>query len=58
MMNNTRYLVVVADNDDVASVRWAFSDREAAAAMLAAERDAAPAQTYMIVKDDERRAAR
>ncbi len=58
MMNNTRYLVVVADNDDVASVRWAFSDRDAAAAMLAAERDAAPAQTYMIVKDDERRAAR
>jgi hypothetical protein len=57
MMNNTRYLVVVADNDDVASVRWAFSDRDAAARMLAAERDAAPAQTYMIVKDDERRAA-
>ena len=58
MMNNTRYLVVVADNDDVASVRWAFSDRDAAARMLAAERNAAPQQTYMLVKDDERGAAR
>lgn len=57
-MNNTRYLVVIADNDDVASVRWAFSDRDAAARMLAAERNAAPQQTYMIVEDDERRAAR
>lgn len=57
-MNNTRYLVVIADNDDVASVRWAFSDRDAAARMLAAERDAAPSQTYMLVKDDERSAAR
>jgi len=57
-MNNTRYLVVVADNDDVAAVKWAFRDRDAAAAMLAAERNAAPQQTYMIVKDDERRAAR
>ena len=56
-MNNTRYLVVIADNDDVASVRWAFSDRDAAARMLAAERNAAPQQTYMLVKDDERRAA-
>jgi hypothetical protein len=32
MASTTRYLVVVADNDDVASVRWAFSDRDAAAA--------------------------
>ena len=57
-MNNARYLVVVADNDDVAAVKWEFTNRHAAAAMLVAERKAAPAQTYMIVEDDERRAAR
>mgnify|MGYP003122735137 CR=1 FL=1 len=57
-MTSTRYLVVVADNDDVAAVRWEFTNRHAAAAMLVAERKAAPAQTYMIVEDDERRAAR
>ena len=58
MSKTTRYLVVAADDEDDANVKWAFSNREAAAAMLAAERDAAPSQTYMIVKDDERRAAR
>ena len=58
MNKTTRYLVVATDDEDDANVKWAFANREAAAAMLAAERDAAPAQTYMIVKDDERRAAR
>ena len=58
MSKTTRYLVVAAGDEDDANVKWAFANREAAAAMLAAERDAAPAQTYMIVKDDERRAAR
>jgi len=57
-MTNTRYLVVVADNDDVAAVKWEFTNRHAAAAMLAAERKAAPQQTYMIVEDGERRAVR
>ena len=57
-MNNTRYLVVIADNDDVAAVKWRFKSAHAAETMLAAERKAAPAQTYMIVKDDERRAVR
>ena len=58
MMTNTRYLVVVADNDDVAAVKWRFKSAHAAETMLAAERKAAPAQNYMIVEDDDRGAAR
>jgi len=57
MSKTTRYLVVAAGDEDDANVKWAFASREAAAAMLAAERNAAPAQTYMIVRDDERRDA-
>ena len=58
MSKTTRYLVVAADDEDDANVKWAFASREAAAAMLAAERSAAPTQTYMIVRDDERESAR
>jgi hypothetical protein len=58
MASTTRYLVVAAGDEDDANVKWAFANREAAAAMLAAERNAAPAQTYMIVRDEERGDAR
>ena len=58
MARTTRYLVVAAGDEDDANVKWAFASREAAAAMLAAERNAAPAQTYMLVRDDEREGAR
>ncbi len=58
MSKTTRYLVIAADDEDDANVKWAFASREAAAAMLAAERNAAPAQTYMLVRDDEGQDAR
>lgn len=58
MARTTRYLVVATDDEDEGNVRWVFSNREAAAAMLAAERNAAPAETYMLVRDDERGDAR
>lgn len=58
MARTTRYLVVATDDEDEGNVRWVFFNREAAAAMLAAERTAAPALTYMIVRDDERGDAR
>ena len=58
MSKTTRYLVVSADDEDEANVVWAFANREAAAAMLLAERNADPQQTYMLVRDDEGQDAR